>query len=133
MGGIWRTRQVCAMADAHYAVVAPHNAQGPISTATCIQIGACTAEPADPGALRRVQRRVGARPRDQPVEVIDGRIAVPDAPGLGVDLNWAELEKHPYQVSNFLPLFAPGWERREGERVSKTPDAGTNYFEWRHS
>ena len=41
---------------------------------------------------------------------------IPDAPGLGIDLNWAEVEKHPYQVSNFLPLFAPGWERREGAR-----------------
>ena len=48
-------------------------------------------------------------------EVIDGRLQIPDAPGLGVDLNWSELDKHPYQQSNFLPLFAPGWERREGE------------------
>ncbi|HMM42797.1 MAG TPA: mandelate racemase/muconate lactonizing enzyme family protein [Thermomicrobiales bacterium] len=40
MGGIWRTRQVCAMADAHYAVVAPHQAQGPICTAVCVQLGA---------------------------------------------------------------------------------------------
>ena len=42
MGGILRTRMVCAMADAIYAVVAPHQAQGPISTAVCVQIGACT-------------------------------------------------------------------------------------------
>ena len=49
-----------------------------------------------------------------PVEVVDGRIQIPDAPGLGVDVNWAEAEKHPYQITNFLPLFPPGWERREG-------------------
>ena len=42
MGGILRTRMVCAMADASYAVVAPHQAQGPIATAVCVQIGACT-------------------------------------------------------------------------------------------
>ncbi|MBA2247798.1 MAG: hypothetical protein H0W23_06690, partial [Chloroflexia bacterium] len=40
-------------------------------------------------------------------------------PGLGTDLNWQLLAEHPYQASNFLPLFAPGWERREGERAPK--------------
>ena len=55
-----------------------------------------------------------------PAQVIDGRLQIPDGPGLGTDLNWAELEKHPYQVSNFLPLFAQGWERREGERPAGT-------------
>jgi galactonate dehydratase len=114
MGGIWKTRQACAIADAHYAVVAPHQAQGPLCTAICTQIGACT-----PNLL--VQELFDefnvAWEREivlPPVDVVDGRIRVPDRPGLGVDLNWSELEKHPYQVQNFLPLFALGWERREG-------------------
>jgi galactonate dehydratase len=116
MGGIWRTRQVAAMADAHYAVVAPHNAQGPISTATCVQIGAATPnllvqEIFDEFNVDWEQDIV-----DHHAEVVDGRIHIPDRPGLGVDLNWAELEKHPYAITNFLPLFAQGWERREGER-----------------
>jgi galactonate dehydratase len=123
MGGIWRTRMVCAMADANYAVVAPHQAQGPVSTAVCVQIGACT-----PNLL--VQELFDefnvAWEREivvPPVEVVDGRIQIPTAPGLGIDLNWTEIEQHPYQVSNFLPLFAPGWERREGERVSRPESA----------
>jgi galactonate dehydratase len=88
LGGIWRTRQVCAMADAHYAVVAPHQAQGPLCTAVCVQIGACT-----PNLLVQElfdEFNVGWE-RDivsPPVEVIDGRIQIPDRPGLGVDLNW---------------------------------------------
>src|SRR5699024_6402492 len=120
MGGIWRTRQVCTMADAFYAVVAPHNAQGPVSTATCIQIGAAT-----PNLLTQEifddfnvdWERDLVTPHAQ---VIDGRIRIPEGPGLGVDLNWPELGKHPYEVTNFLPLFAPGWERREGERPPQT-------------
>jgi len=56
---------------------------------------------------------------DHHAEVVDGRLQVPNRPGLGVDLNWRELEKHPYQASNFLPLFAPGWERREGNRPAE--------------
>ena len=62
MGGILRTRMVCAMADANYAVVAPHQAQGPIATAVCVQIGACT-ELSRTRTVRRVQRRLGARDR----------------------------------------------------------------------
>jgi galactonate dehydratase len=114
MGGILRTRMVCAMADASYAVVAPHQAQGPIATAVCVQIGACT-----PNLL--VQELFDEFNVDwerdivtPPVRVVDGRIQIPEAPGLGIDVNWTEAEKHPYQVSNFLPLFSPGWERREG-------------------
>lgn len=116
MGGIWRTRQVAAMADAHYAVVAPHNAQGPISTATCVQVGAATPNLLVQEIFDEFNVDWEKELVDHHAEVIDGRIQVPDRPGLGVDLNWAELEKHPYEVTNFLPLFAPGWERREGER-----------------
>jgi galactonate dehydratase len=117
MGGIWRTRQVCAMADAFYGVVAPHNAQGPISTATCIQISAScpnllTQELFDEFNVSWEHDLV-----TNPATVIDGRLQIPDGPGLGTDLNWAELDKHPYQASNFLPLFAVGWERREGETL----------------
>ena len=122
MGGVWRTRQVCAMADAHYAVVAPHNAQGPVSTATCIQIGACTPNLLVQEIFDEFNVDWEREVIDHPAEVIDGRIAIPDRPGLGIDLNWAEIAKHPYQISNFLPLFAPGWERREGETSSR-PEA----------
>jgi galactonate dehydratase len=123
MGGIWKTRQACAIADAHYAVVAPHQAQGPLCTAVCTQIGACT-----PNLLLQElfdefnvdwEREI-VQP---PVTVVDGRIQISDRPGLGVDLNWDELAKHPYQVQNFLPLFAPGWERRVGGDQPGAPAA----------
>ena len=120
MGGIWRTRQVCAMADAHYAVVAPHNAQGPVSTATCIQIGACCPNLLVQEIFDEFNVEWEREIVDHPAEVIDGRIQVSDRPGLGIDLNWSEIDKHPYQVSNFLPLFAVGWERREGAEDRST-------------
>ena len=56
-----------------------------------------------------------------PVRVLDGRIQIPEAPGLGVDLNWPELTKHPYRSENFLPLFKPGWERRENAAEASAP------------
>jgi galactonate dehydratase len=122
MGGIWKTRQVCAMADANYAVIAPHNAQGPISTATCVQISASCPNLLVQEFFDEFNVAWEHELVDYPAYQEDGFIPVPDRPGLGVDLNWAEVEKHPYQVSNFLPLFAPGWERREGDRRSAPPE-----------
>jgi len=31
---------------------------------------------------------------------------------------WLEIKKHPYQQENYLPLFKPGWERRERQAAS---------------
>jgi len=42
----------------------------------------------------------------------DGYIEVPDAPGLGVDLDEAEMAKHPYHPDAFIRLFEDGWESR---------------------
>jgi galactonate dehydratase len=119
LGGILKTRMVCGMVDAWYGVVAPHQAQGPISTTVCVQIDACT-----PNLL--VQELFDEFNVDWERDIVtwhptlaeDGTIDIPTAPGLGCDLVFSELEKHPYQSSNFLPLFAPGWEKREGERPS---------------
>ena len=116
IGGILKTKIVCGMADAWYGVVAPHQAQGPISTAVCVQIDACT-----PNLL--VQELFDDFNVSWEREIVtwhptlanDGTIDIPATPGLGCDLVFSELEKHPYQASNFLPLFAPGWEKREGE------------------
>jgi galactonate dehydratase len=117
LGGILRTRMVCAMVDAFYGVVAPHQAQGPLSTSACIQIGACT-----PNLM--IQELFDEFNADwehdivtNPVKVVDGRIQIPTEPGLGNDLNWDEVAKHPYRKSNFLPLFKVGWERREGSTL----------------
>ena len=115
---------VCAMADANYAVVAPHQAQGPVSTAVCVQIGACTPNLLVQELFDEFNVGVGARDRGhRRWRSSMAGFRFPTAPGLGIDLNWTEIEKHPYQVSNFLPLFAPGWERREGERVSRPESA----------
>jgi galactonate dehydratase len=121
LGGLWKTRQVCAMVDAHYGVVAPHQAQGPISTAACVQLGACTPNLLVQELFDEFNVAWEKELIDHPPRVIDGKIEIPDRPGLGVDLNWNEVEKHPYEVSNFIPLFAPGWERRESVR----PDIGS--------
>ncbi len=41
-------------------------------------------------------------------------VSPPDGPGLGVELDFEEVSKHPYRRRNWLPLFRRDWERREG-------------------
>ena len=38
---------------------------------------------------------------------------MPEAPGIGVELNELEARKRPYGKSNFLRMFRPGWEKRD--------------------
>lgn len=116
-GGLWATRQICDMADAHYGVVAPHNAQGPVCTAICMHLAACTPnffvqEIFDEFNVEWEKELTTG----ETFEVVDGYIAIPETPGLGIDLNVEEIARHPYDASNFLPLFQDGWEMREGER-----------------
>src|SRR5438034_618350 len=92
----WRSRSSprCAMPDAHYGVVAPHNAQGPVSTAMCLQIAACTPnffiqEVFDEFNVEWEEQLV-----DQPARVVDGYLEIPDRPGLGIDLCLEECRRH---------------------------------------
>ncbi len=42
----------------------------------------------------------------------------PEAPGLGTDLNFEEIAKHPYNGGDWLPLFRQGWEKEAAERLA---------------
>jgi galactonate dehydratase len=39
---------------------------------------------------------------------------LPDAPGLGIDLNIDAIKAHPYDPHAYLNVHAEGWERRLG-------------------
>ncbi len=116
LGGLFAARKIADMVDAHYGVIAPHSAQGPICSAACVQLNASIPnffiheifdEFNDPWEKEIVTN---------PVEVVDGYIQISARPGLGIDLNLEEIKKHPYQAGNHLPLFQPGWEQRKGEK-----------------
>jgi galactonate dehydratase len=120
LGGIWRTRQLAAMVDAHFGVLAPHNAQGPVCAAISAQLGACipnfyVQETFDEFNVDWTREIV-----DRPIVPRDGYVEVPTDPGLGIDLDWDRLAGHPYERANTLHLFSPGWERRR-EPETSTP------------
>jgi galactonate dehydratase len=116
IGGIGQMMAVAAIADAHQAFLAPHCAQSPLTTVVNAHIDA-----AIPNFLIQETFDDFLEPWAREiltgtVEIREGYITVPEAPGLGVDLLEEEAARHPYKDTNFLRLFEPGWERRGEER-----------------
>jgi len=112
VGGIFAARKICDMIDAHFGVVAPHSAQGPVCSAACVQLNASIPNFFIHEIFDEFNEPWEKEIVADAVEVVNGYIEVPERPGLGIDLNLEEIRKHPYQQENYLPLFKPGWERR---------------------
>lgn len=114
--GVVASKQVCGMAHAHNAVIAPHSAQGPICSVICAHLNMATPnfyiheifdEFNDPWEKELLK---------PPLKIDNGYLRPSNRPGLGVELNLNEVSKHPYQAGNWLPLFKGGWERREANK-----------------
>lgn len=92
-GGIWETRKIAALAEAHNALMAPHLYAGPVEWAANVHFAtsipnilmAETIETSFHDALIK-----GA------IKVEDGYIRAPDAPGLGIDVDESLARAHPY-------------------------------------
>jgi len=97
-GGFTAARRVAALADAHRIALAPHNPQGPVSTAASLEFGF-----SQPGYIicETVHTDVPWRQ-----DVVDegfaverpGRLVRPNTrPGLGIEISETEVAKHPFQ------------------------------------
>jgi len=94
-GGITQMRKIAAMAEAHYITMAPHSGSlGPVAEFAALHVMATI-----PNALMLERVEFDWRGRDavisNPIPTVDGHVAVPDAPGLGVDLVLEEILKYP--------------------------------------
>jgi L-alanine-DL-glutamate epimerase-like enolase superfamily enzyme len=95
--------------------VVPHICAGPVSLAANVHVAATV--PAIrlveyPPSLANCWSTFGKGPDVGPEAIVDGAIAVPDGPGLGMDIDDAAVAAHPYQ--------APG--ARVAGTVSGLPD-----------
>jgi galactonate dehydratase len=97
-GGLSSARRIAALAEAHRIALAPHNPQGPVSTAASLEFGfsqpsyiICETVHADVPWRQDVVKE-GFMVEKQ------GRIVRPNTlPGLGIEINEAEVRKHPFQ------------------------------------
>ncbi len=117
LGGLFATRKIADMVDAHYGMIAPHSAQGPVCSAACVQLNASLPNFFIHEIFDEFNEPWEKEIVIHPVEVVNGYIEIPERPGLGVDLNLEEIARHPYRQENYLPLFKPGWERRSKQGV----------------
>jgi galactonate dehydratase len=110
-GGILETKKIAAMADSYYTTVAPHNSNGPVCTAVAAQLDSCTpnfriqetfddfSEPFVRAAVRGAYK------------IEDGHLIVPNAPGLGIDLDEQVVADHPPRSVHFN-LWKDNWQYR---------------------
>ncbi|HEX3726813.1 MAG TPA: galactonate dehydratase [Pirellulales bacterium] len=105
-GGLTAARRIAALAEAHHVAVAPHNPQGPVSTAASLELGfatpsylICEAVHLDvPWRQDIVREGFTVEPK--------GRVVRPGSlPGLGIDIDEVELRKHPFEQEIVLREF----------------------------
>ncbi len=95
-GGILEGKRIAAAAEQAFMGVAPHNPNGPVAGAAALHFDVST-----PNFVIQ-EEMSGAVPWyddvvSTPMRRTGSYWAVPDAPGLGVEINEAEAAKHPFQ------------------------------------
>jgi galactonate dehydratase len=118
LGGIGAAYGVARLAEAAGAWIAPHQSGGPVATAVCLQLAACV-----PNFL--VQEHFDLFNDAWAAELVSwtpaldratGRLSLPDAPGLGLELVDEVAREHPYDPGAYLDVYAEDWHLRLGQR-----------------
>ena len=89
-GGILEAKKIAALAEAHYAPIAPHMYQGPIAAAAAVQLGVCS-----PNFYLQEWNVTALHGAIfvEPIVFERGSITPPRGPGLGVELDLAVLRR----------------------------------------
>jgi len=105
-GGLSEARKIGALADAYRVSMAPHNPQGPVSTAASIELGFATPSYIICESVHSdVPWRVDIVSEGFTVQE-KGRIVYPNTrPGLGIEINEKEIKKHPFQQEVLQRVF----------------------------
>jgi galactonate dehydratase len=114
-GGITEVRKIAAMAEAYDVAVAPHCPLGPIALAACLQVDACS-----PNVLLQEQSLdihyndaddagvpdlLGYLADPSVFDYEDGFVALPEGPGLGVEIDEAAVSDRAGDVDWHNPVW----------------------------
>jgi galactonate dehydratase len=94
-GGILESKKIAGMAEAHYAVIAPHMYCGPVAAAAAVQLDVCS-----PNFLIQEfnANALHSEILKEPIRFENGYIIPPEGPGLGVELDEEAVARHPYAL-----------------------------------
>lgn len=99
-------RKIAAIAEARNIGVCPHNPMGPVASAAALQFDAATSN------FVIQEECIGLVPWFQsicatyPISLTNGAWDIPDAPGLGIEIDEKEAAKHPFEPEHILALDA---------------------------
>lgn len=95
-GGIMELKKIAAIAEANYIPFAPHNPSGPVANAATLQLAACCPN----FCILEIMYDDVVWRKDVTNEDLfyeNGRIRIPDKPGLGIEIDEEACLAHPYQ------------------------------------
>ena len=115
-GGITEVKKIAAMAEAYDVALAPHCPLGPIALAACLNVDAVSYNAVIQEQSIGIHYNVGKSVLDYvnnqgDFRFVDGYVALPKLPGLGVDVNRElvlEENKTPHRWKN------PVWRHADG-------------------
>jgi len=89
-GGILESKKIAAIAEAHYAMIAPHMYVGPVAAAAAVQLDTCS-----PNFLIQEYNGGGLHQElfKEPIRFENGFIEPPTTPGLGLELDESVVER----------------------------------------
>ena len=116
VGGISETLRIGHMAEAYDVALAPHCPLGPVALAACLQIDAVCHNAFIQEQSLGIHYNAGGDLADylmpgQGFEVADGFIAIPQGPGLGIEVDEAAVERASQQTERWR---APVWRHADG-------------------
>ncbi len=107
-GGLSEARRIAALAEAYRVALAPHNPQGPVSTAASLELGFATPSYAICESVHAdVPWRQDVVREGFQVDPKTRTVRPSSRPGLGIEIDEAEVRKHPFQQEILQRTFHP--------------------------
>lgn len=108
-GGIWTARKIAAFADVQDLRIAPHCSVGPVALAACLHLDLCTPNFMIQEAFAEfdVPWRNALVRGWNPIR--NGTFVLPEAPGLGLELDEEVIREHRYRPNAFPSLWDREW------------------------
>jgi len=107
-GGLTEARRIAALADAHRVALAPHNPQGPVSTAASLEFG--FSQPSYiicESVHNDVPWRHDVVEEGFQIDKATRTVRRNTKPGLGISINENEVHKHPFRQEVLQRVFYP--------------------------